>query len=166
MWGLTTESRHAVFRTLKEEGTISELTIDGLKNSFYYLTDDTPFLEEALSGCAFKPRCELIAPLDPFLWDKQLIRTIFGFDYGWEIYTPAEKRKYGAYVLPVLYGDRFVGRVETVNDRETKTLTVKNLWYENGIRQTKNFETALDRRLNRFAAFNGCDRVIYPCSTV
>ena len=161
VWNLTTEIRHRIFQTLKEEGTISELKIESLKYSFYYLTEDAPMLNQVLSGHDFKPRCEFIAPLDPFLWDKQLIRTIFGFDYSWEIYTPDEKRKFGAYVLPILCGDRFIGRIETINDRKSKTLVVKNIWYEDGIKQTKTLSATVDKCVKRFARFNECETVIY-----
>lgn len=161
VWRLTTESRHRIFKELKEEGTISELTADGLKYTFCYLTEDTPLLEQALSGQNFKARCEFIAPLDPFLWDKQLIRTIFGFDYSWEIYTPEEKRKYGAYVLPILFGERFIGRIECINDRKTKTLIVKNIWYEDGVRQTKKLSRAVDKCVKRFAEFNECETISF-----
>lgn len=161
VWGLTTENRHRIFQTLKEEGTISDLTIDNLKHTFYYLTDDTTLLDQVMSEDTFKPRCEFIAPLDPFLWDKQLIRTIFGFDYSWEIYTPDEKRKYGAYVLPILYGDKFIGRMESINDRKTKTLVVKNIWYEDGVKQTKKLSAVMDKCVGRFARFNECETVSY-----
>lgn len=159
VWGLTTEIRHRIFQTLKEEGTISELTVDNLKHTFYYLTEDAPILNQVLAGYAFKPRCEFIAPLDPFLWDKQRIRTIFGFDYNWEIYTPNEKRKYGAYVLPILSDDRLIGRIETINDRKTKTLVVKTIWYEDGVRQTKALSETVDKCVRRFAKFNECETV-------
>ncbi len=161
VWGLTTEIRHRIFQTLKEEGTISELTVDNLRYTFYYLTEDAPILNQILSDEVFKPRCEFIAPLDPFLWDKQFVRTIFGFDYSWEIYTPDEKRKYGAYVLPILYGDRFIGRIETINDRKTKTLAVKNIWYEDGLRKTKKLSAAVDKCVKRFASFNECETISY-----
>ncbi len=161
VWGLTTEIRHRVFQTLKEEGTISELKIDGLKHTFYYLTEDVPLLNQVLSGHDFKQRCEFIAPLDPFLWDKQLIKTIFSFDYSWEIYTPEEKRKFGAYVLPILFGDRFIGRIEAINDRKSQTLVVKNIWYEDDVRQTKTLSAIVDKCVKRFARFNECKTVSY-----
>jgi uncharacterized protein YcaQ len=62
------------------------------------------------------------APLDSLIWDRKLIKALFGFNYTWEIYTPAEKRKYGAYILPILWGERFIGRIEAVNDRKPKSL--------------------------------------------
>lgn len=104
-------------------------------------------LKIVLSGEKFEPRCELIAPLDPFLWDKSLIRSVFSFDYSWEIYNPAVKRKYGTYILPLLYGNAFIGRVEAVNDRRTNTLIIRNIWYENGADITKEISSAVDECL-------------------
>ena len=156
VWGLTTDLRHKVIQTLLQEGAIASLRIQGLKPDFYYRVQDAPLLELACSGRSHRRRCELIAPLDPFLWDKPLTRALFGFAYTWEIYTPQEKRRYGAYTLPILYGERFAGRLEAVCDRETKTLRVRNIWYEDGVRQTKALAEALEACLKRFAAFNGC----------
>jgi len=114
------------------------------------------------AGTAFQmpvptPRCELIAPLDPLMWDRKLIRALFGFDYTWEIYTPAVKRKYGVYALPLLYGERFAGRVEAIRDRKTETLTIQNIWYEPDTKQTKAFQAALNGCLKRFAKFHDCE---------
>ena len=102
-----------------------------------------------------KPRLSFIAPLDPLFWDKSLIRSLWEFQYSWEIYTPADKRKYGYYTLPVLYGDRFIGRIEAVPGKDG-ILRVKGLWYEPGVRQTKKLNAALERTLRQFAVFNGC----------
>ena len=106
------------------------------------------------------PRCEFIAPLDSFIWDRKLTKALFGFEYTWEIYTPAVKRKYGGYVLPILYGEQFIGRIEAACERKTGTLTVKNIWYEDGVKRTKKMQTALDNCLKRFAKFNGCGAAI------
>jgi uncharacterized protein YcaQ len=157
IWNLTTDTRHRIFNELMDEGVISKLKIDGLKSTFYFLAKDAPLIEQVLSGSNFKPRCELIAPLDPFMWDKKLIKTIFGFEYKWEIYTPAQERKYGAYVLPLLLGDKFIGRVESVCDRKKKTLSVKNIWYEDDVKLTKKQETAVVMCLKKFALFNDCE---------
>ena len=59
-----------------------------------------------------------IAPLDNLLWDRKMLEMLFGFSYRWEVYTPVAKRKFGYYVLPVLYNDRFVARFEAEPVRE------------------------------------------------
>jgi uncharacterized protein YcaQ len=93
------------------------------------------------------------------LWDRRLIKALFDFDYKWEIYTPKEQRKYGYYVLPLLYGDRFIGRVEAIRDSKAKTLIVKNIWYERDAERTKALQTAIDDCLHKFAVFNECKNV-------
>jgi len=159
IWGLKAPERNEIFKQLLEEGNILEVQVEGLKQVLYCLGKDLPLIETVLQSPEPKPRCELIAPLDCFMWDRKLIHTLFGFDYTWEIYTPAEKRKYGYYVLPMLYGESFAGRVEVVNDRKSKTLIVRKIWYEDGIRQTKKLQKAVNGCLERFAEFNECNQI-------
>ena len=154
--------RKKALKTLTEEGKISPVVVEGIKQPFYYRTDDSELMRDVLEGTAdLKPRMSFIAPLDPLMWDKSLVLALWGYQYSWEIYTPATKRRYGYYTLPVLFGDSFVGRIEAVPDRKTGVLTVRNIWWEDGIRQTKKLNTALDRTLKDFAKFNGCEKVMF-----
>ena len=153
------DERSAAFKKLLCDGVIAEISVAGLKDTLYCRAEDMPLIGEVLQGKEYKQRCELIAPLDSFIWDRRLINTLFGFDYTWEIYTPAVKRKYGGYVLPLLCGDRFVARVEPVCDRKSKTLTIKNIWFEDSVKQTKKLQHEISKCLSRFAAFNGCGAV-------
>ena len=111
-----------------------------------------------------KPRLEFLAPLDPMLWDKAMIAALWDFRYSWEIYTPADKRKYGYYTLPILWGERFVGRIEMAADYKGGTLRVKNIWLEPGVRLSKRLQSAIERALTRFSSFNGCTAVEGPRS--
>jgi hypothetical protein len=92
------------------------------------------------------------------LWDRPLIEALWDYRYSWEIYTPASKRKYGYYVLPMLWGDRFIGRVEPKIDKAAQTLAVSRIWLEPGIRETKKLSGMIDRAGERLAVFNGCSR--------
>lgn len=157
--GMKSESRNKCFRALLQERKILELNVEGIKNPLYCLSEDEPVLESALSERSFRERIELIAPLDNFMWDRKLIFQLFGFEYTWEIYTPRDKRKYGYYVLPVLMGNRFVGRVEAVAGKKDKTLTVRNFWKEKGFRGGKGFQKKMEQRLMKFAQFNACDEI-------
>lgn len=157
IWGLNASIRGGIFRDLTEEGTIMPITVEGLKDILYCHQSDARLIEAVLQDPALRPRCELIAPLDPLLWDRKLIKALFGFEYTWEIYTPAVKRKYGVYVLPLLCGEQFIGRVEAVCDRKTRIMIIKNIWYEDDARQTKKQSETLNRCLKRFARFNGCE---------
>ncbi len=152
---MSTEQRNSAFSELMRDSKIRAAEVIGVRTPFYILAEDLPLLEEAANpNAAYKQRCEFLAPLDPFLWDRKLIETLFNFRYSWEIYTPADKRKYGYYVLPVLYGEQFVGRVEAAADYKEQCLTVKNVWLEEGVRHTKKLDNAIKRALDRFAAFN------------
>ncbi|PNT93485.1 winged helix-turn-helix domain-containing protein [Clostridium thermosuccinogenes] len=159
IWELKSAQRNEIFRQLLSEGKIMEVTVDSIKDKLYCLSTDWSLLEAVLQEPELKDRCELIAPLDNMLWDRRLIKALFDFDYKWEIYTPKEQRKYGYYVLPLLYGDRFIGRVEAIRDSKAKTLIVKNIWYERDAERTKELQTAIDDCLHKFAVFNECKNV-------
>ena len=153
--------RKKVLSELSAADKIKSVMVEGIKTPFYYRTEDEALMKDILNGSAdLKPRMSFIAPLDPLLWDKALILALWNFKYSWEIYTPAVKRKYGYYTLPILYGDRFVGRIEAVPDRNKKVLAVKGIWWEPGLRQTKKLNTELEKTLIRFAGFNDCDSVL------
>ena len=155
------ELREKVLSELSADQKTASVRVEGIRTPFYYRTEDESLLQEILSGNAdLKPRMAFIAPLDPLLWDKALISALWDFRYSWEIYTPAAKRKYGYYTLPIVYGDRFVGRIEAVPDRKDGFLHVKGLWWEPGIRQTKGLNTALEQTLRCFAKFNDCKAVV------
>ncbi len=157
---LSVEKRKKTLAALTEQGSIRSVMVEGIKTPFYYRSEDHALLCSVLEGQTdLKPRMEFLAPLDPLLWDKALILSLWDFRYAWEIYTPASKRQYGYYTLPILYGDRFIGRIETVADRKEHILRVKGLWWEPDIRQTKKLQTALERTLRSFAKFNDCQRV-------
>lgn len=159
IWGLKAEQRNEVFRQLLHEAHIVAVTVEQMKDMLYCRAEDLPLIEAVLQNPDPECRCELIAPLDNMIWDRKLINELFGFDYTWEIYTPAMKRKFGYYVLPLLFGESFIGRAEVIADRKTGTLVVKNIWYENVEKQTKQLRTALDECFQKFALFNGCETI-------
>ena len=154
---MTAEQREAAFSRLEKAGVITPVRVEGVRFPLYLPGEALPEMEHVLSGQAdLKPRLEFLAPLDPMMWDRKLVEALWDFQYSWEIYTPADRRKYGYYVLPVLYGDRFVGRIEPKADRKAGTLTVCNLWFEPGVRQTKKISRLIDGAVHRLAECNGC----------
>lgn len=161
IWNMDAAARNAAFETLLACGEIFPVQVEGVRGTFYIRERDRAALETAMSSVVLKPRCEAIAPLDPMMWDRKLIQAIFGFAFSWEIYTPAAKRKYGYYVLPLIYGEEFVGRVEAVREEKAGVLRVKHIWLEDGVRRTKKLETAIQSAMKRLAKFNNCREVIY-----
>ena len=164
---MTTEQRNASFDRLEKSGSIAAVQVEGIRFPLYMLSEDLPLMESVITGQAdLKPRLEFLAPLDPMLWDRKLIEAIWGFQYSWEIYTPAVKRKYGYYVLPILCGDRFVGRIEPKADRKTNILTVQNIWLEPGVRRTRKLSGQIDKAVQRLAKFNDCTLPAEPSDTI
>ena len=157
---MDTGRREQAFDALLRAGEILPVQVEGVRFPLYMLSADQPLMAAVLADdIDRKPRLEFLAPLDPMLWDRKLIEAIWDYRYSWEIYTPAEKRKYGYYVLPMLSGDRFIGRIEAAADRKTGTLAVKNIWYEDGVRQTKKLARALEDAVTRLAKLNEMQQV-------
>lgn len=156
---LKSAGRNNIFNKLKSEGKIIEIQVEDIPSFLYCLFEDKPLIHMVINKDNFTKRTEFIAPLDNMLWDRNLIEKIFNFEYRWEIYTPIDKRKYGYYVLPVLYGDRFIGRIEVVNDKKLKQLTVKNLWFEENVESYNEFNKGISDCIERFAKFNNCESI-------
>ena len=152
--GLKSQERTQIFDQLTSENLITLITVDGIDCPLFCLTEDVSLIDYIKTDPRLKHRCELIAPLDNMMWDRNLIKALFGFDYKWEIYTPVSQRKYGYYVLPVLYGEGFAGRVEAVYDKKAKKLDVKNLWYEPAVKPTEKHKAKITAALNRLEKFN------------
>ena len=104
-------------------------------------------------------KLRLLSPFDPLIHDRKRANKIFGFDYAVEIFVPPAKRKYGYYVLPILEGERFVGRIDLKLDRKKSRLDVLGLWWERGVEATAPRRARLKRQLERQAQFAGMDAV-------
>ena len=155
---LNSGTRNRIFGDLLDEGALCEVAVEGMSVPLYCLCADKELAAFVQENPKVKKRCEFIAPLDNLLWDRKLISALFGFEYKWEIYTPAAERKYGYYVLPILYGNAFIGRIEAVNDRREKCLRIRNIWFEKNTVPTKSLKVALENRIKAFASFHGCTK--------
>ena len=157
---MSNDQRIQAFEALEKAGSVTPVQVEGIRFPLYLRSEDLPLLEDVLAGAADeKPRLEFLAPLDPMLWDRKLLEALWDYAYSWEIYTPAEKRKYGYYVLPMLHGDRFVGRIEAAAERKTGTLAVRHVWFESGVRRTKKLAQAVDGAVARLARLNKCEKI-------
>lgn len=106
-------------------------------------------------------RLRILNPFDPVVRDRSRLSRLFGFDYRIEIFVPAAQRKWGYYVMPILEGDRFVGRVEAKADRKKGTLTVSNVWPEPGVKWGQARWRKLEAEIDRLARFVGTGTVIW-----
>ena len=101
----------------------------------------------------------LLCPFDPVIRDRNRLKRLFNFDYRFEAFVPAAKRVYGYYVLPILEGDRLIGRVDLKTDRQADVLRVKGVWWENGVKVTRARKSMLNAELASMADFVGVSRV-------
>ena len=149
------------------DGEIIEVRIEGWKALHHALGSDAAALADLSAGrvpAAWAPLATtttdevvFLAPLDP-VSARGRAKVLFGFDYVWEVYKPVEQRKYGYYTLPILWGERLVGRFDSKLDRTTNTLVILGLWLEDEtLGKDEAFAGALARGFERFVAFLGAD---------
>ena len=100
----------------------------------------------------------ILTPFDPITWNRPRASRMFGFDYTIEIYTPAAKRVYGYYSLPILMDDALVGRADLKADRKTRTLIVKSAHWEP--KRPKNAAERLAEVVRRAAAWRGLENIV------
>jgi hypothetical protein len=152
------EDRISSLARLLKKNQLIEVTIDGIDELFYLPEEYIELLND-------NQKCNeasIIAPLDNFMWDRNMISAIFNFNYRWEVYTPAAKRKYGYYVLPVICGGRFIGRCEPVMDRKRKELVIRNWWWEANIKTDQEMINSLIRCFSAFVRFLGAETITGP----
>src|SRR5262249_5163232 len=103
------------------------------------------------------------SPFDPLVWDRKLLGSLFDFDYVWELFIPPAKRRWGWYVLPILFGDRLVGRLEPRIDREEDRVQVLDVWWEDGFapRRAAGFVDAMRDALDAYLRFGAVSRVAW-----
>jgi hypothetical protein len=175
LWaGIETALRGSLRDELVEMGELAAVVVEGLRGSRFVIGAELPILDDAerevAAGTPLLPAdgggVAFLAPLDPFAWDRDLLERLFGFYYRWEVYVPLVKRQWGYYVLPLLFGDRFAGRIELKADRAAKTLRVLGLWWEEGFEPLDEahagFVESFVDALREHLAFAGMRKVAMP----
>ncbi len=159
--GVKSNERRESLKRLSTTGEVISLSINEHPGSVLYIRSaDLPTLQKIQKGNTFGPRAALIAPLDNLMWNRRLIENIFNFRYRWEVYKPKAQREYGYYVLPVLYGDQFVARLDPAFDKKKRILTLQNWWWEPGIQPSEQMQTALLDCLRTFCLYLRAEKVI------
>jgi uncharacterized protein YcaQ len=153
--------RRALHTELVELGSLVPVEVEGMRGKRFVVAEEVAQLEappEPPRSVAFIP------PFDSLLWDTALLGSLFDFDFVWEGFFKAEKRRWGYYVLPILFGDRFVGRIEPRIDREASRVQVLGLWWEEGFvpRRADGFVEAMRDALTSYLRFAGADGLAWP----
>ena len=158
-----------VFGALLAEGGLIEVRVEGWKAVHYALGSDAALLHELSAGRVPKAWAPLettttdevvfLAPLD-HVSARGRANVLFGFDYVWEVYKPAHQRTFGYYALPILWGERLVGRFDSKLDRTTNTFVILGLWLEKQALGTDEaFAEALARGFARLVTFLGASKL-------
>ncbi|CAI8770953.1 winged helix-turn-helix domain-containing protein [Chryseobacterium sp. IT-36CA2] len=143
-----------VLQTMLEEGSISQVKIGGLSSAF--VRND--MLEKTFD---FKDsNIWLLSPFDNAVIHRDRIKQVFDFDFRLECYTPKEKRQYGYFCLPILFGDQFIGRVDCKAHRKEKKLELIHLHIENSTIEPELWFKPFVETMKRFAVFNSCESLV------
>ncbi len=153
--------RNTLLAELVELGALVPLEIEGMRGKRFVLDKELALLQEPPKPT---PSVAFIAPFDSLLWDTALLASLFDFEYVWEGFFQAAKRRWGYYVLPILFGDRFVGRIEPRIDRDEGVVQVLGVWWEDGFapRRVDGFVDAMRDALRAYLRFAGSDRLEWP----
>ncbi len=150
--GHATEIRQAL-AGLIQKGDVIEARVAGFLETPVFLMKEALDLAAPLTA----KRIRFLSPFDNLTIQRKRLKWLFDFDYTVEIYVPAAKRKYGYFVLPVLYGDRIIGRFDAKAYRKERRLSVINLVFEPGFEDFSEIEEEFAKALDEFARFQQCD---------
>jgi len=150
--------RTALREELIEDGELVPVTVEGVRGKRFVLREE---LEQLKAPPEPPPSVAFLPPFDPLVWDRVLLGSLFGFDYVWELFVPPAKRRWGWYVLPILFGDRLVGRIEPRIDRAENCVRVLNLWWEDSFdgRHSGDFVDSMRAALRAYLQFASAGRI-------
>jgi len=150
--------RTALRESLVEEGELVPVEVEGVRGTRFVLRTDVDALAAPSEP---PPSVAFLSPFDPLIWDRALLGSLFEFDYVWDLFHPPAKRRYGWYVLPMLFRDRFVGRIEPRIDRDSGCVQVLGLWWEEGFapRRADGFVDAMKSALRAYLGFAAASRL-------
>ncbi len=153
----------ATLTLLEEESKICEVdVVDGPigKGQRYIHAEDLPLLEE-LDSNGWRPRTSLLSPFDNLICDRARTKLLFDFDFLTEIYVPRNRRRYGYYVLPILYGDRFIGRIDPLMDRKNERLLVNAVHAEPSAPKGRDVSIEIRSAVEQLSEFLGAKEIVY-----
>lgn len=141
-----------------EQQQIIAVHVEKLGNLWLH-ADLLPLLERVLAGKLTATHSAVLSPFDPVVWDRKRAEQLFDFSYRLECYTPAPKRQYGYFVLPLLHRGQLVGRMDAKMHRQTGILEVISLWLQEGIKPTTMLQKGLRQAITDFASWQQATRV-------
>ncbi len=145
---------------LAREGALLTVEVEGWDAPGLFHPENRRLIKDAASGRLAAELTTLLSPFDPLVWDRERARAVFGFDYRLECYTPAAKRRYGYFTLPVLRRGALVGRLDAKAHRKEGVFEVKALYLEPGVEVTDEVVADVASSLRECAAWHGTPKVV------
>lgn len=139
-----------------ESNEIVKISVGKNKSDYYALPES---LEKLNNLKRASKKIHILSPFDNLIIQRERTKQLFDFDYTIECYVPAAKRKFGYFILPILWGDKFVGRMDAKAERKKKVFIIRKLYFENGYEDYDKLLSVLGKKLNEFAGFNGCEKI-------
>ena len=147
---------------LEEESAVHRVEVDGLRDrEVRYVHHEDVALLESLGTDRFEPRVSLVPPFDNLVYSQERGNRLFGFDYVREQFLPKEKRRYGTYVLPLVWGDRIIGRVDPRLDKASGTLHINGVFAEPDAPRDADVAERIGAKISELASFVNATRVTY-----
>lgn len=154
-----------VIEQLARHGHLQTVQVEGWNVPGYFHPDQRDAIEAAANGQIPVSRTTLLSPFDPLVWDRARAQTVFDFTYQIECYTPAPRRLYGYFTLPILYGNRLIGRLDPKAHRTAGLFEVKALHLEPGVIVDDALVAAVKGALHACAAWHNTPQVIVRTAT-
>jgi hypothetical protein len=153
--------RTALREELVASGELVPVEVENVRGQRFVLRADVDLLERPPEP---PPSVAFLPPFDPLIWDRGILGSLFEFEYVWELFFPPAKRRWGWYVLPMLFRDRLVGRIEPRIDRDNGSVQVLGLWWEDGFapRRAEGFVDAMRDALRAYLRFADAARIEWP----
>jgi len=124
---------NAALKRLEKQDRLMTVEVEGWRSPGYIHPDNVKRMEAAAKGRIPRSKTTFLSPFDPLVWDRKRALDLFNFDYKIEVYTPAPKRKYGYFTLPILYNNALIGRIDPKAHRKEGIFEVKALHLEPGV---------------------------------
>ncbi|NEX83964.1 winged helix-turn-helix domain-containing protein [Aeromonas rivipollensis] len=141
----------ALLHQLADEGELLPVRVEGWQHGAFVHASLSDELARAQAGSLKATHTAVLSPFDPLVWDRKRASELFGFDYRIECYTPAPKRQYGYFVLPLLRRGQLVGRLDAKAHRKEGVFEVKSLYLEQGVRVSASLAQDLEKALQKLA---------------
>ncbi len=145
---------------LVAEGSLRQVAVEGWQDPALFAPEDEPLLHQAAAGELTASHTTLLSPFDPLTWDRERARQLFGFDFTIQAYTPAAKRQYGYFPLPILHHGALVGRVDAKAHRKEGIFEVKGLFLEETATPSAELANALAAAIRNCALWHKTPHVL------